>query len=101
MAKYTSLLPTYLSGKIIKESVGLRRRPYSYIIDIGSKDKKAKGTKKCVINRKLKFEDYESCLKATQLENKINHLGKNKFDVGSHKKGNEEFMKRNVLVLKT
>ena len=37
----------------------------------------SKGHKKCVITRKLKFEDYKSCLGATQLENKINQL-KNK-----------------------
>ena len=36
----------------------------------------SKGTKKCVIKRKLKFENYENCLGATQLENKINHLEK-------------------------
>ena len=35
------------------------------------KIKKAKGTKKCVVKRKLKFEDYKHYLKPTQLENKI------------------------------
>ena len=36
------------------------------------KIKKAKGTKKYVIKRKFKFEDYKNCLKATKLEkNKI------------------------------
>ena len=39
--------------------------------------------KKYVIKRKLKFEDYKSCLEGTQLENKINHLEKNKIDVDS------------------
>ena len=38
------------------------------------KIKKAKGTKKFVRKRKLKFEDYKYCLEATQLENKINQL---------------------------
>ena len=51
-------------------------KTYSYLIDNGSKDKKAKGTKKGVIKRKLKFKDYKNCLKATQLENKINKLEK-------------------------
>ena len=41
------------------------------------KTKKAKGTKKCVIKRKLQLENHENCLEATQLENKINHLEKN------------------------
>ena len=44
------------------------------LIDDGSGDKKAKGTKKYVKERKLKFEDYKNCLEATQLENKLNHL---------------------------
>ena len=34
------------------------------------KIKKAKEAKKCVIKRKLKFEDYKHCLEATQLEMK-------------------------------
>ena len=34
-----------LSGKIMAKFVGLRVKPYSYLIDDGSEDKKAKGTK--------------------------------------------------------
>ena len=36
-------------------------------MDTGSKDKKAKCTQKCVIKRKLKFEDYKNSLEATQI----------------------------------
>ena len=72
-----------LSGKIMIEFVGLRAKTYSYLIDDSSEDKKAKGTKKCVIKRKLKFENYKNCLEATQLENKINHLERNKNDIDS------------------
>ena len=36
--------------------------------------KKAKGAKKCVIIRKLKFENYKSSLEVTQIKNKINHI---------------------------
>ena len=39
----------------MKEYVGLRTKTYSYLINDGSEDKKAEGTKKCVIKRKLKF----------------------------------------------
>ena len=46
------------------------------------KTKKAKGTKKCAIKRRLKFENYKYCLEATQLENKGKHLEKNEIDVG-------------------
>ena len=42
--------------------VGLRAKTYSYFIDDGAEDEKEKGTKKCVINRKLKFENYKNCL---------------------------------------
>ena len=35
------------------------------------KIKKAKGTKKSDIKRKLKFENYKNCLEAKKLENKI------------------------------
>ena len=44
----------------MKEFVGLRAK--IYLIDDGSEDEKAKGTKKCVIKIKLKFEIYENCL---------------------------------------
>ena len=40
-----------LGGKIMKEFVGLRAKTYSYLIDNGSEDKKAKGTTKCVVKR--------------------------------------------------
>ena len=66
-----------LGGKIVVEFFGLRAKTYSYLIDDVSEDKKAKCTKKCVIKRKLKFENYKNCLEATHLENKINHLEKN------------------------
>ena len=54
--------------------VGVRAKTCSYLIDDDSEHKKAKGKKKCVINRKLKFENYENCWDATQLKNKMNHL---------------------------
>ena len=45
---------------------------------------KSQNYKKCVVKRKLKFEDCKHCLEATQLENKINHLEKkNKLDADS------------------
>ena len=65
-----------LGGKIMREFVRLRAKTYSYLIDDGSEDKKAKNRKKYVIKRKLRIENYKICLEATQLENKINHLEK-------------------------
>ena len=41
----------------MKELFGLKTKTYSYLKDNNDDDKKAKGTKKCVIKRKLKFQD--------------------------------------------
>ena len=43
--------------KTMKKCVGLRAKIYSYLTDDGCEGKKAKGTKKCFIKRKLKFEN--------------------------------------------
>ena len=66
-----------LGGQIMTKFVGLRAKTYSYLIDDGSEDQKAKGTKKWVIKRKLKFENYKNCSEATQLESKTNIKKKN------------------------
>ena len=63
-----------LGGKIMKEFIGIRAKTYSYLTDNNDEDIKAKFTKKCVIKRKIKFENYKNCLEVTQIENKINHL---------------------------
>ena len=49
-------------GKTMKEFVGFKAKTHSYLIDYGSEDKLAKGQKKCVITRKLKFQDFRNCL---------------------------------------
>ena len=56
----------------MREFAELRAKTYSNFTNNNDKDKKSRGTKKCVLKRKLKFEDYKHCLAATQLENKIN-----------------------------
>ena len=47
----------------MKEFIGLRPKCYSYLMDDEKVHKKAKGTKKCVIKRCLKLNDYFECLK--------------------------------------
>ena len=49
-------------GKVITEFVTLRPKTYLYLTDDGKIDKKAKGTKKCLIKRMIKFDDYKNCL---------------------------------------
>ena len=51
-----------LGGKVITEFDALRPKTYSYLTDDCKEDKKAKGTKKCVIKRMIKFNDYKNCL---------------------------------------
>ena len=51
-----------LGGRIITEFVALRRKTYSYLTNDYQEDKKAKGTKKFVIKRMIKFDDYKNCL---------------------------------------
>ena len=67
--------------------VGLITKTYNYLIDDGSKDKNVKHTKKCVIKRKFKFENYKNRLESNQLNNEINYLEKNEINIDSLKKG--------------
>ena len=60
--KVIGLMKDELEGRIITEFVALRPKTYSYLTDDCKEDKKAKGTKKCVIKRMIKSNDYENCL---------------------------------------
>ena len=60
--KVIGLMKYELEGKIITEFVTLRPKTYSYLINDSKEDKKAKGTKKCIIKRMIKFNDYKNCL---------------------------------------
>ena len=94
--KVIGLMKVELGEKIIIKFAGLRKK--------ATRNKATKGTKKCFIKRKLKFEKYKNCLEATQLENKSNHLGKNKINIDSffcYKRNHKEFIKNNKLILKT
>ena len=51
--KVIRLMKDELGGKIMTEFVALRPKTYSYLKDGRKEDKKAKGTKKCVIKRNL------------------------------------------------
>ena len=93
-----------LGGKITIKFAKLRAKTYNYFIDDVSEDKKAKGTKKSVIKRKLKFENYKNCLEATQLENKIKHLAKSEVNIDSffcYKRNHKEFIKNKIIFTKT
>ena len=57
--KVIGLMKDGLAGEIITEFIALRPKTYSYLTD---NDKKAKGTKKCIIKKMIKFDDYKKCL---------------------------------------
>ena len=60
--KVIGLMKDELGGNIIMEFVTLRSKTYSFLTDDGKEDKKAKGTKKCIIKKMIKFNDYKKCL---------------------------------------
>ena len=51
-----------LGGKIMTEFCALRAKTYAYLMEDGSKHKKAKGTKKCIVKKELMFKHYKDCL---------------------------------------
>ena len=60
--KIIGLMKDELGGKIFTEFGTLRPKTYSYLTYDGKEDKKAKGTKKCVIKKMINFNDYKKCL---------------------------------------
>ena len=60
--KVLGLMKDELGGGIITEFVALRPKAYSYKTEDNVELKKAKGTKKCIINKMLSFSDYKNCL---------------------------------------
>ena len=77
-----------LGGKIMIQFVGLRAKTDSYVLGDFIEEKR-----NYVIKRKLKFENHKNRLEATQLDDKINYLEKNKIDIDSLKKDHDEFIK--------
>ena len=60
-----------LNGQIMTEFIALRAKTYAFLIDCYNDDdydknniinKKAKGTKKCIVKRELMFKRYKDCL---------------------------------------
>ena len=60
--KVLGLMKDELGGGIITEFVTLRHKAYSDKTQDNVELKKAKGTKKCIINKMLSFNDYKNCL---------------------------------------
>ena len=60
--KVIGMFKDELGGKIMKEFCALRAKTYTYLMDDDSEKKKAKGTKKCIIKRRIMFENYKDSL---------------------------------------
>ena len=76
-------------GKIMTEFFALRSKTYSDLTNDCKEDKKAKETKKCVIQRRLKFTDYKDCL----LNNEMILISKQRFKSERHDVYTEEVNK--------
>ena len=87
--KVIGLMKDELGGKIMIEFAALRPKTYSYLMDDGGSDEKAKGTKKFVIKRRLKFYDYKDCL----LNNEIILKSQQRFKGARHDVYTEEINK--------
>ena len=71
------------------EFVALRAKTYSYLRDTDIEVKKAKGTKKCVIERMLKFLDFRYCL----FNNEVTLKSQQRFKREAHNVYTEEVNK--------
>ena len=69
-----------LGGEIITEFIALRLKTCSYLTDNDKIDKKAKGTKKCVIKKMIKFDDYKKFL----LNDKVILKSQQRFIINKH-----------------
>ena len=85
----------------MKKFAALRAKTDIYLTASNNKDKKTKGSKTCLVKRKLKFEDYRHCLETAHLENKINNLEKNNINTYSIWEHRKEFMRNTILIVKS
>ena len=60
--KVIGLMKDELGGRIMIELVAVIPKKYSYLMDDGSENKKAKGTKYIICDKKKNFNHYDDCL---------------------------------------
>ena len=60
--KVIGLFKEELGGKIIIEFCALRAKAYAYRLDDDTEMKRAKGTKKCIVKREIRFKNYMDSL---------------------------------------
>ena len=87
--KVIGIFKDELGRKIMKEFVALRSKAYAYLMEDGSKHKKAKETKKCIIKREFMFENYKDSL----LNDKIILKSQQRFKSNHHRVYTEDVNK--------
>ena len=60
--KVIGMFKKELGGKIMKEFCAVRAKTYTYLMADYSENKKAKGAKRCIVKRRLMFENYKDSL---------------------------------------
>ena len=78
-----------LGEKIMIEVVALRPKAYAFLDDDGNKYRKSKGTKRCVIKKKLVFKNFKNCL----FNNKTVYTSQQRFKSYNHVVYTEEVNK--------
>ena len=61
------LMKDEIGRKIMTKFVGLGAKTYSYLVDDGSENEKAKGAKKCLIKKKLNLKNIKTVYKQLNL----------------------------------
>ena len=93
--KVIGMFKDELRGKITVEFCGPRAKTYAYLIDKDSKNKKTKGTNKCVTKRRLKFKDYKDSV----FENKTILRSQLRFKSDHHNVSTEEVNKTTISMM--
>ena len=60
--KVISVFKDELGGKIMKKFCAHRAKTYTYLMDDHSEKNKVKGIKRCIIKKRLMFENYKDSL---------------------------------------
>ena len=71
----------------------------TFVYDNGNDYKKAKGTKRYVVKRKVTFQDYKNYLKASQIINIVNYLEKKGINVDNLKEDIFNSERHNVFAV--
>ena len=87
--KVIGMFKDELGRRIMKEFCALRAKTYAYLKDDDIKKKKSKGVKRCIINRRLMFENYKDSL----FNNKTILRSQQRFKSDHHNEYTEEVNK--------